>query len=123
MHAFWRQIKHSRRKSFQLDFSKAISKRFVLFPSFLRVRDKKMNENFSNDEMMKRILVNQRAIMEQSQKILQKQQQAMEQERERQVVARDKIPLALKVSVTYSSFVLQLNSIPSKSRRFRNDNC
>ena len=64
-----------------------------------------MNENFSNDEMIKRILVNQRAIMEQ-----------------RQVVARDKIPLALKVSVTYFSFVLQLNSIPSKSRRFRNDN-
>ena len=51
-----------------------------------------MNENFSNDEMMKRILVNQRAIMEQNQKILQKQQEAMEQERERQVVARDKIP-------------------------------
>ena len=53
-----------------------------------------MNENFSNDEMMKWILVNQRAIMEQNQKILQKQQQAMEQKRERQVLARDKIPLA-----------------------------
>jgi hypothetical protein len=66
----------------------------------------KMAGNASTDDMMRRIIVNQRTIMEQNQKILRQQHRANEEERERGLLVRDKIPLDLKVCTPIFFFLL-----------------
>ena len=63
-----------------------------------------MAQNTMNEEMMKRILYNQRMIMDQNQKILQQQEEAKQEERERGRLARDKVPLIVKVNFVISLF-------------------
>jgi hypothetical protein len=63
-----------------------------------------MAENEPSEDMFRRILVNQRAIMEQNQKILQQQEQARVEERERAAIRQEKIPLILKVGHAISQY-------------------
>ena len=55
-----------------------------------------------NEEVMRKILQNQRLIMEQNAKILQQQERAREEDNESNRIARDKVPLIVKVSTTNS---------------------
>ena len=70
-----------------------------------------MAEETVNEDMMRRLLVNQRAIMEQNQKILQQQQKIMDEERERGNISRHKVPLILKVSNNICFFMLVIFNI------------
>jgi hypothetical protein len=65
-----------------------------------------MAENASTDDMMRRIIVNQRTIMKQNQKILQQLHQVNEEEREIGLLIRDKILLNLKVCTPIFFFLL-----------------
>ncbi len=56
-----------------------------------------MAEHIPSEEMMRRIIQNERTIMEQNQKRLQQHRQSIDEERERSLLRHDKIPLELKV--------------------------
>ena len=55
-----------------------------------------------NEEVMRKILQNQRLIMEQNAKILQQQERAREEDNESNRIARDKVPFIIKVSTANS---------------------
>ena len=62
------------------------------------------NNIITNEDVMKKILQNQRHIMEQNSKILQQHAETREENRETTRISRDKVPLIVKVSTTNTDY-------------------
>ena len=75
-----------------------------------------------DEEMLRRIIHNQRMILEQNEKLLQQQRQSIDEERERGLLRHDKIPLELKVCpyfFLYFNFDMNRNKHQLKAGKTR----